>query len=381
MVIIVRYSEIGLKSKPVRMEMERALIAHLKRVLGEVKITREWGRIFIHSNSREDAVKASRVFGVASTSLAEVASADFDELMKAGVEYALRRISSEDTFALRVRREGKHAYRSIDVARELGRRIVEATGAKVDLKAPEKEIFIEIRGDRAYLFDEVIAGVGGLPYATQGKVLALVSGGIDSPVAAWLMMRRGAEVVALFMDPTPLVDERTPRRAVDSIKALSTWVGEPIKTYLVPYGDVLIQLLKVEDYRMGCVLCKRMMYRVAEKVAQREKALALVTGESLGQVASQTLANLASISRAATMPVLRPLIGMDKDEIISLAKKIGTYEISIRPANCCLGPPLKPVTKATVERAEKAEAGLNVDALAEEMASKAKVVWLGEEKT
>ncbi|WP_456473886.1 tRNA uracil 4-sulfurtransferase ThiI [Candidatus Pyrohabitans sp.] len=377
MVIIVRYSEIGLKSKPVRARMERSLIAHLKRMLGDVKITREWGRIYILSDSREDAVKASRVFGVASTSLAEVTGSDFEELLRSGLEYALKRISGKVSFALRVRREGKHAYRSIDVAKELGQRIVNATGARVNLTSPEKEIFVEIRGERAYLFDEVIPGVGGLPYATQGKVLALVSGGIDSPVAAWLMMRRGAEVVALFMDPTPLVDERTPARAKDAIIALASWTGKPIKTYLVPYGDVLIQLLKVKDYRMGCVLCKRMMYRVAERVAKREGAQALVTGESLGQVASQTMPNLAAISDVTCMPIFRPLIGMDKEEIVSLAKRIGTYEISTRPANCCLGPPPKPVTSATVERAEKAEAGLGVEALAEELAGKAKVVWLG----
>ncbi|NOZ58435.1 MAG: tRNA 4-thiouridine(8) synthase ThiI [Euryarchaeota archaeon] len=375
--IIVRYSEIGLKSKPVRREMERALIAHLRRALGGVKVTREWGRIFVHSDSREDAERAARVFGVASTSLAEVASAEYEELIKAGLEYATQRVESGTTFALRVRRHGKHSYRSIDVARELGARVVEATGAKVDLKAPQKEIFIEIRNDRAYLYDEIIPGVGGLPYATQGKVLALVSGGIDSPVAAWLMMRRGAEVVALFMDPTPLVDERTPRRAEAAIRALSGWAGEPIKSYIVPYGDVLIQLLKVEDYRMGCVLCKRMMFRVAGKIARREGALALVTGESLGQVASQTLANLATITEVVSMPVLRPLIGMDKEEIIQLAKRIGTYEISIQPANCCLGPPPKPVTKASVERAKRAEAGLDVEKLAEEMVAKAKVVELG----
>ena len=375
--IIVRYSEIGLKSKPVRREMERALIAHLKRVLGDAKVTREWGRIFVHSDFREDAVRAARVFGVASTSLAEEASAGFEELIKAGLEYAAERIRAGETFALRVRRQGKHSYRSIDVARELGAKIVEATGAKVDLKSPEKEIFIEIRGDKAYLYDEVIPGVGGLPYATQGKVLALVSGGIDSPVAAWLMMRRGAEVVALFMDPSPLVDERTPRRAEAAIRALSSWIAMPIKTYLVPYGDVLIQLLKVEDYRMGCVLCKRMMYRVAERIARREGALALVTGESLGQVASQTLANLATITEVTTLPVLRPLIGMDKEEIIQLAKRIGTYEISIQPANCCLGPPPKPVTRASVERAKRAEAGVDVERLADEMVAKARVVELG----
>ncbi|NOZ83048.1 MAG: hypothetical protein GXN98_04465 [Euryarchaeota archaeon] len=207
-VVIVRYSELGLKSEQVRRRMERALVEHLRRAVPGVKVSRERGRIFLHTSSREAVERASRVFGVASVSPAEVVGSEFEELLRSGLEFALPRVRGR-SFALRVRRVGEHDYRSTDVARELGRRIQQACGARVELKQPEVEVFIEVRGDRAYLYDEVVRGVGGLPYATQGRVLALVSGGIDSPVAAWLMMRRGAEVSVLFMNPQPLVDERT----------------------------------------------------------------------------------------------------------------------------------------------------------------------------
>lgn len=356
--------------------MERALIDHLKKALGDVEIRRTYGRIFITPANYKLAERAARVFGVRSTSVAKEVSSELSELIKEIVDYAREIIKQEDTFALRVRREGKHSYTSQEVAVKAGAEVVKATQAKVKLKNPDKEIFVEIRGDRAYIYHEVIPGVGGLPYGTQGKAVALVSGGIDSPVATFLAMKRGIEPVCVFLNPAPLVDRRTEERALKSIERLANFAPEPLKTYIVPYGDVLIELLKA-DIPLGCVLCKRMMYRVAELIAIREKAKAIVTGESLGQVASQTLDNLHTISSAISMPVLRPLIAMDKEEIIEIARKIGTYEISIMPANCCLGPPPKPATRSTPERAERAEKNLNVEKLAEEMVEKAAVLNVG----
>ncbi|HEQ78579.1 MAG TPA: tRNA 4-thiouridine(8) synthase ThiI [Euryarchaeota archaeon] len=375
MVIIIRYDEIGLKSKPVRARMEKALIQHLKRVLGDVRITKEYGRIFVHSDSRDDTEKAAKVFGVASTSLVVQVDSELENLIGKILEYARTRISSDESFALRVRRNGNHSYSSIEVARIAGAEVVRETNAKVNLTNPDVEIHVEIREDKAYIFDEIISGAGGLPYSTQGKAISLVSGGIDSPVSTYMAMRRGIKPICVFMNPSPLVDKRTEDRALETIKVLSGLVGEDLKTYFVPYGEVLIELIKVKDSALGCVLCKRMMYRTAEIIAEKERAKAIVTGESLGQVASQTLDNLATISKAISIPVLRPLIGMDKNEIIKIARKIGTYEISIMPANCCLGPPLKPSTSATPERAEKAENEIEVERLAEEMAEKARVFY------
>jgi thiamine biosynthesis protein ThiI len=220
--------------------------------------------------------------------------------------------------------------------------------------------------------------VGGLPLGSQGKVVSLISGGIDSPVATWMMMKRGTDPSCLFMDTRPLVDDRTMNRALQAIERLAWWKNESVKTYIAPFGDALMKLLKVEDYRLGCVLCKRMMYRVGEMVAEREGAKAIVTGENLGQVASQTLDNLYVIEEVLQkFPVYRPLIGLDKNEIIALAKRIGTYDISILPANCCLGPPPNPVIKAALDRVKKAESGLDVKGLARDIFENSRTEELG----
>jgi thiamine biosynthesis protein ThiI len=373
-VIIVRYGEIGLKSKATRASFEGRLIRNLRAALGIDDVWRGYGRIYVASSSREDAVKASRVFGVASTSVAVETGAELEEILEKATDYAKQRIKKGDTFAVRARRVGKHSYSSMDIARQLGSRIVEATGARVDLTEPDVEIFVEVRDRNAYIYHEVIKGVGGLPLGTQGRAVALISGGIDSPVAAWMMMRRGVDIVALFLDPSPLVDRRTRDRALQGIARLAGWKHGAIKTYVAPYGDVLIDLLKVKDYRLGCVLCKRAIYRAGKEVAEKEGAKALITGESLGQVASQTMDNLHAIDRVIDYPIFRPLIGHDKEEIISLAKEIGTYEVSITPANCCLGPPPHPETRASPERVEKAEEGLDLENRVRGMVEKAEVL-------
>lgn len=372
--LIVRYGEIGLKSKPTRASFEGLLIKNIRAALGNHNVWRGYGRIYVDSSSRDDACKVSRVFGVASTSVAIETGSDLEEILEKATAYAAERILKHNTFAVRARRVGKHSYSSMDLARRLGARIVEATGARVDLTRSDVEIFVEVRDRKAYIFHEIIKGVGGLPLGTQGKGVALISGGIDSPVAAWMMMRRGVDIIALFLDPSPLVDKRTRERALQGISRLAEWKNGAVKTYVAPYGDVLIELLKVEDYRLGCVLCKRAIYRAAEAVAEKEKAMAIITGESLGQVASQTMTNLHAIDRVIDYPVFRPLIGHDKEEIISLAKEIGTYEVSILPANCCLGPPPHPETRASLERVENAEKGLNLDNRIREMVEKAEVL-------
>jgi thiamine biosynthesis protein ThiI len=333
----------------------------------DADIKREYGRIFVDSESQKDAEKIARTFGVVSTSLAVHTSSVMEEIIETGKRYASQRIKNGESFAVRARRTGKHDYKSTDVASKLGDTIRRSTHARVDLENPDHTFYVEVRDGDAYIFDEIIPGVGGLPLGSQGKAIALISGGIDSPVATWMMMKRGLDVVALFMNPAPLVDSRTVDRARGTIIKLAEWKGAPIKTYIAPYGDTLIQLLNAKDHSLGCVLCKRMIYRVGEEVARREGAKSLITGENLGQVASQTADNLAAITPVTKMPVFRPLIGLDKMEIVELAKKIGTYELSITPANCCLGPPRYPATSSSQERVEKAESQLPIDDMVREM--------------
>jgi len=364
--IIVRYGEIGTKSRQSRVRIEGRLVRNIKMVV-DADVRREFGRIFVASDSSKDAERIARVFGVVSTSLTVHTSSDMQDILDTGKQYALKRIKKGESFAVRARRTGNHEYKSIDVASKLGEVILNETQAKVDLSNPDHAIHVEVREGDAYIFDEIIQGVGGLPLGTQGKAIALVSGGIDSPVAAWMMMKRGLDVIALFLNPEPLVDKRTIDRTRRTVEKLAEWKGAPIKTYIAPYGDSLIELLKAEDHSLGCVLCKRMIYRVGEKVAEMEGTKALITGENLGQVASQTADNLATITAVSRTPIFRPLIGFDKMDIIELAKKIGTYEASIAPANCCLGPPKHPAISANLNRVEKAESELPISDMVQEM--------------
>ena len=364
--IIVRYGEIGLKSPQTRRVMEQRLVENIKTVVGGKPIRRERGRIYVESGSREDAERVARVFGVVSTSVAVKTTSDAETLISDAVIQAKKVIDEETKFAVRARRKGSHPYKSMEIAGMIGAEIKDATGAAVDLTNPDVTIHVEIRDKAAYIFHEIISGVGGMPLGTQGRVVALVSGGIDSPVAAWMMMKRGVEIVALFMDCRPLVDDRTIDRAMDAVRVLSKWTNKPVKTIVAPYGEALMEFLKYGDHKLGCVLCKRLMLRVAEKVAESEGALGVVTGDSLGQVASQTLQNMNTIETGVDLPVFRPLIGMDKTEIISLARIVGSYETSVQPANCCLGPPLHPETGATVSKVKQAEDVLDMDVLVKE---------------
>lgn len=372
MLYLLRYDEIALKSEPVRRRWENVLIKNVKQAV-ECRVKKERGRIWVEAGE-EARSKLKKIFGIRSFS--PCVHCGLDELEETFLNFAEKSLEGKKSFALRVRRTGRHAFTSQDIARKLGAKVQEKFPIKVDLKNPERGIFIEIRDNDCYIFDEVLEGPGGLPLGVEGKVVVLISGGIDSPVAAWLMMKRGCEVVALFMNPSPLVDERTVNRAMRAVEKLAEWKNTEIKTYVAPYGSVLIELLKVGN-RLGCVLCKRMMYRVAELAAEKEGAKAIVTGESIGQVASQTLDNLSAIDAVTNFPVFRPLIGTDKAEIVELAKKIGTYEISILPANCCLGPPLRPATKTSLEKVERTEAPLDVEKLARDIFERAEVREIG----
>jgi len=199
--------------------------------------------------------------------------------------------------------------------------------------------------------------------SVQGKAICLVSGGIDSPVAAWLVMRKGCEPVFLYYDNSPFTDETTRQRAFEAIKMLRKHTSEKqVKLYVIPHGEDLAEILRNCPRNLTCVLCRRMMYRVAEKVALMENADAIVTGEIIGEHASQTLRNLRVENEALSrVSILRPLVGLDKLEVEKLARKIGTFDTSTRPASCCSGPPKKPRTRAKLEEVKKAEKRLNIE--------------------
>jgi len=214
--------------------------------------------------------------------------------------------------------------------------------------------------------------------SSQQKVVCLVSGGIDSPVAAWLAIRKGASPLFVYFDNTPFTDETTQQRALDAIRKLSPRAsGKGVKLYIVPHGNDLADILRNCPRNLTCVLCRRMMYRVAEKIALKEGAEAILTGEIIGEHASQTLRNLRVESEALSrVTILRPLIGMNKVEVENLARKIGTFDASTKPASCCTGPPPKPRTRAKLEEVQQAEKRLNIEEMVERDLGKVTVLMV-----
>jgi thiamine biosynthesis protein ThiI len=375
--VIVRYgAEIGVKSSRTRATYDKLLIKNIRAKL-EVEelsfedIERKYGRIYLKTAMpREVAQSLSRVFGISSTSPAISCKADLDAISDVAVKLAEERGGRGIKFAVQCRRVGEHPFTSMDVARYVGSRILEAMMQmewRVDLDEPDFIVNIEIRDDEAFLFTEVMRGVGGLPLGSQGRVLCLMSSGIDSPVAAWLMMRRGCLITLLHFDLQSFSGEKTVKKVIDLAKALSKWSpAYEVNLVIAPFGDVLKEIVEKCPRKLTCVLCKRMMMRIAERMAIEKKLMGIVTGDSIGEQASQTLSNMATISEAAKkVPIYRPLLGFDKPETEKIAREIGTYEISARPDEGCRAAPSRPSTSAGVERAIEAEGALNVASLVE----------------
>ncbi len=352
--IIVRYGEIGVKSPKVRRRFENKLISNIKKKL-DCKIEINQGRIFLFpKNFKEANAALSKAIGVVSYSPAVSTETDFDSIEETLNKYVDDLISEglfdgTKSFAVRGRRVGTHEFTSQEMAGFCGSVIVKKTGAPVNLSKPDFKFFVEVRENKTYIFHEKIQGIGGLPVGTQGKVIALVSGGIDSPVSAFLMMKRGCEVIVLHFNNYPYTGGSN-AKVLKIIEKLSEYAPSKLKFLEADYGDYLKSCVEDAPVRLTCVLCKSGMYRIAEEIAKKEEALAIIDGSSLGQVASQTLPNLLATRYVTKMPVLSPLIGMDKIEIENIGKKIGTFEISILPAPGCTAVPKYPETNADLEQ-------------------------------
>jgi thiamine biosynthesis protein ThiI len=373
-VIIVRYGEIGIKSPKVRGRFERRLISNMKAII-DAEIWLEPGRIFVNPEDLNETIKSlKKIFGIVSFSPVVSTETDYDSI-KALIEAYVHELIEEglflgdDSFAIRCRRVGKHDFSSQEMAAYCGSVVYGITQSKVDLSNPDFELFVEVRGDKTYVFHQKIPGLGGLPIGTQGKVISLVSSGIDSPVATFLMMKRGCSVTLLNFNNHPYTSGSNEKILKIHQKLKEYSAGSKMNLYQVDYGEYLRKCEEEAPERMTCVLCKSGMYQIAEKVARREKALAIIDGSSLGQVASQTLPNIVATRYSTSMPVLSPLIGWDKVEIENMGKKIGTYDISILPDSGCSAAPRHPETHAELPRV--LEALENVDAEDE----LEKVVW------
>lgn len=346
---MVRYSEVFLKSDPVRRRWERAIVNSIKRVLPNTVVRDERGRIWVEGEVDPEILR--KVFGIFSFSLCDIISLN---LLSEGLLSFCENhnISDVNSFALRIRRIGEHPFTSKDVAEKCGDIVRNHyPHLKVDLSNPDKEIHIEIRDDTCFIFDMVERGVGGIPSGVEGTLVALISGGIDSPVAAYLMMRRGCRIIPLYVGLDGYLDETNLSRTEVVIEVLREF--QPDIELLVVKDSYLLdarkELVKEQQERYTCLICKRRMYRIAAEVARRTGAKGFVTGEAMGQVASQTLDNLAVLTDAAAIPVYRPLIGFDKEDIIKIAREIKTFEPSIISASGCGAVPKKPSTAASTE--------------------------------
>jgi thiamine biosynthesis protein ThiI len=370
--VVAHYHEIGLKGRN-RKVFETALIDNIKTSItgtGFVSVKNMPGRVAIRLRSDSDVAemlsRLERVFGLSHFAPALETRADIDSM----VETALRLAhgSRFESFQVRTKKGNTSLSDSSQSVNEtVGQAIKDATGARVDLTHAEWTCHIEAVLNKALLYWQRIDGPGGLPVGTSGRVVALLSGGIDSPVAAWEIAKRGGSVDLVHFHGQPYTDRSSVRQVSRLAKHLAPWLLES-RLWLVPFGEIQSEVVTSAPEKLRVVLYRRFMMRIAEALALREEAEAIVTGESLGQVASQTLRNIGVIEEPVhSLPVLRPLVGRDKIEIERLARRIGTYEISIDPyQDCCvLFVPRRVSTRARREDLMEAESHLDVGALVE----------------
>lgn len=360
--ILIRYGELGLKGKNMKhfiIQLQR----NIQEALGDytdIRVTRSQGRLFIELNGQDpDPIiqKCKNIFGIYSFSLAIKVPNDKREI-KEGALAALQQNNHAKTFKVAVRRANKaFPIRSQEMNQILGAHLLKNTSNfTVDVHQPDVEIKVEIRERATYITSTVVPGAGGLPVGTGGKVLLLLSGGIDSPVAGYLAMKRGVQLEMIHFHSPPFTSERAKQKVIDATKVLTEFGGN-IKVHLVPFTKLQQEIFKTIPERYAMTVMRRVMLQISEKLCEKEDILAMATGESLGQVASQTLASMNVINEVTNLPVIRPLVGLDKEEIISLSKKIGTYEISIRPhEDCCtIFVPKSPVTNPTRKKVNRLE--------------------------
>jgi thiamine biosynthesis protein ThiI len=377
--ILVAYSEIALKGNYIRRRLESTLVEQIRFQLKrngyeDFKVTRKFGRIFIDGISDEAAVIVSRLFGVANVMPAICTDISKKSVIETLVKISKQSLKEGDSFAVRPKVLGDHPFGSRELSVDGGAAVLDAFSQrdiKVNLTNPDVTFYIEVRDTNAFLYTDIVPGVLGLPYGTQGKAVGLFSGGIDSPVAIWLMMKRGVSVLPLFMDQRPYVGTSYLDRAKESFNIIKEYVPVHVYgLYSAPMGSIMKRLLESENLRFTCLLCKRSMYRIAELFTQKKKALSIITGESLGQVASQTLSNIYTLDRSVAIPVLRPNIDMDKVEIEKIARRIGTYDVTAKKVEGCQCVPNKPATRSKLEVIETLEKDLDLLKLCREAADK-----------
>ncbi len=363
---LIKYGEIGIKGKN-RHLFEAALVNQIRQALdsveGEFQVYREQGRIYIDVEGFydfEETVEAlQRVFGIVGICpVMKVEDRGLEELGNDVIEYLSNTYDMKNqTFKIDTRRARKsYPVESMEVNRCLGGRVLDAfPGVSVDVHNPELMIHVEIR-EKIYIYSKIIPGPGGMPVGTNGKAMLLLSGGIDSPVAGYMIAKRGVALDATYFHAPPYTSERAKQKVVDLAKLVARYSG-PINLHVVNFTDIQLYIYDKCPHDELTIIMRRYMMKIAEHFAGETRSLALVTGESIGQVASQTMQSLAATNEVCEIPVFRPLIGFDKQDIVDIAEKIGTYETSILPfEDCCTIFVAKhPVTKPNLNAIKRSE--------------------------
>ncbi len=374
-IILIKNGELALKGLN-RSNFEDALVKNMKRRLnglGKVSIRKAQSAIYVEPQDddfdfEEALERVSRIFGIAAFSRACVCEKTVEDILEKSVEYLADTMKSIKTFKVEAKRADKRfPLTSPEICRELGAKLLSSfPHLKVDVHTPDQTVYVEIRDFAAYVRAEQLQGAGGLPVGTAGTASILISGGIDSPVAAWTMAKRGLRLNAIHFASPPYTSARAEMKVRKLLSRVARYSGS-INLAIVPFTEIQDQIAEYcpEDY--FTLIMRRMMMRISQKIARNSGSLALITGESLGQVASQTLPALVTTDSVTDMPVLRPLIGMDKEEIIRISRVIDTFETSILPyEDCCtVFTPKHPKTRPTIALCEEAEKNLPIDELIE----------------
>ena len=372
-IVLIKNGELVLKGLN-RSSFEDVLIKNMRKALkplGEFTFTKSQSTIMVEPVDKEtdldDAVdKLKKVFGIAALSRAAIAEKSMDSIRETTLEYLEEELEEASTFKVEAKRsDKKFPMKSPEICRELGGDILSKFNhLKVDVHNPDIVVTVEIRDNYAFIRGNNIKGAGGMPVGTSGRAATLISGGIDSPVASYMMAKRGIELVAVHFASPPYTTELAEQKVMDLLKKVAAYSGH-ITTYVVPFTEIQEQIRDKCPEVYFTIIMRRYMMRIAEKLAKLQNCSALITGESVGQVASQTIYALGCTDAVTTIPVFRPCIGMDKDEIVRISRKIDTFETSIQPyEDCCtVFTPKHPKTRPKLNEIEEAEAVLNSDEL------------------
>lgn len=383
--LMIRYGELGLKGKN-KNQFINALVRNIEHVLEPIrprKVENNWGRLMIpvERDLNEVIDCLQRVFGIYSMSPVKKIDKDIEVIKAEALAVLQATMPRGGKFKVESRRADKtYPIPSPELSKVVAGYIFDNTPDgfyEADMYKPEFILNVEVRLEGAYIFCDVIAGAKGLPVGTSGKAVLMLSGGIDSPVAGYMAMKRGVTIEAIHYHSYPFTSDRAKEKVFDLCRALSRYSNAPIKVHVVHFTEVQKEIYASCPAEYGITVMRRFMYRIAEEIAKKEKAKAIYNGECVGQVASQTLDSMLAINEVCTMPVLRPLVGFDKEEIMALARKINTYEISIRPyEDCCtLFLPKHPKIRPDVLAVREMEKALDIEGLIKEAIDKTETMY------